>query len=249
MYKGALLYSASDIVAIPSIYEPMGYVALEAMASARPVVASRTGGLSESIQDNVTGMLFEPGNSLELAKRLERLVADAELRAQLGMAARKAMEQWQPVRDTVEEWNKLYQHVAFSFGESFFPTPEVLETIRDKCSNSYYYFGDPVDVYPAAARGCEIAREVKSLHEEMLRLPENIPVDVALLRSIALELHRYLRREGKKVLFPVSALTEVMCDLSLAYLNREYRDSGIQLLAKQTQERLKHPWFKDVVEI
>lgn len=82
--RGPLLYSASDIVVIPSIYEPMGYVALEAMASARPVVASRTGGLCESIEDEVTGMLFEPDNASDLAKRFERLVRDARAKGTSG---------------------------------------------------------------------------------------------------------------------------------------------------------------------
>jgi D-inositol-3-phosphate glycosyltransferase len=48
-------YSAADIVVVPSRYESFGLVAVEAMASGTPVVASRVGGLAYTIEDGVTG--------------------------------------------------------------------------------------------------------------------------------------------------------------------------------------------------
>jgi phthiocerol/phenolphthiocerol synthesis type-I polyketide synthase E len=50
-------YSQATLAVIPSVYEPFGYVALEAMASGVPVVATRTGGLGEIIEDGITGLL------------------------------------------------------------------------------------------------------------------------------------------------------------------------------------------------
>ena len=54
-------------VAIPSLYEPFGIVALEALAGGAPLVVARTGGLAELIDGTGAGLLFEPGNAAELA--------------------------------------------------------------------------------------------------------------------------------------------------------------------------------------
>ena len=59
--------------------DPYPLVALEAMSQGAVVVASRIGGLPEMVQDDVTGKLFEPGDSAELAAILQRLWRDAEL--------------------------------------------------------------------------------------------------------------------------------------------------------------------------
>jgi alpha-maltose-1-phosphate synthase len=53
----AQLYQIADVAVVPSIYEPFGYAALEAMAAGVPVVATRTGGLAEIVVDGETGLL------------------------------------------------------------------------------------------------------------------------------------------------------------------------------------------------
>src|SRR3979411_2539960 len=58
--------SAADVAVVPSRYEPFGYVALEALAMSLPVIASRTGGLAQTITDDV-GLLIPPGNASALA--------------------------------------------------------------------------------------------------------------------------------------------------------------------------------------
>jgi glycosyltransferase involved in cell wall biosynthesis len=70
----------------------MPIAALEAMATARPVVASRIGGLQFSVIDQVTGLLFAPGSAQELADHISRLLERPELRAELGSAARLRIE-------------------------------------------------------------------------------------------------------------------------------------------------------------
>ncbi len=62
-----LLYQAADVAVFPSLYEPFGIVALEAMAARVPVVVSNVGGLSEVVENHVTGMTAQPGNSDSLA--------------------------------------------------------------------------------------------------------------------------------------------------------------------------------------
>ncbi|MBA3289556.1 MAG: glycosyltransferase family 4 protein [Acidimicrobiia bacterium] len=73
------LIQRSGCVAIPSLYEPFGIVALEALAGGAPIVAARTGGLAELLDGTGAGLLFEPGNADELASCIERVLTDAEL--------------------------------------------------------------------------------------------------------------------------------------------------------------------------
>jgi len=67
-------------------------VTLEAMAASRPVVASRLGGLTDQVEDGVTGILVEPGNPSELAGAIQRLLADHSVRDSMGVAARQRFE-------------------------------------------------------------------------------------------------------------------------------------------------------------
>lgn len=62
-----LLFQAANVAAFPSLYEPFGIVALEAMAARVPVVVSSVGGLTEVVENHVTGMTAEPGDPDSLA--------------------------------------------------------------------------------------------------------------------------------------------------------------------------------------
>jgi glycogen(starch) synthase len=66
-------------VVIPSLYEPFGIVALEALAGGAPLVVARTGGLAELIDGTGAGLLFEPGNADELASCVELILNDDDL--------------------------------------------------------------------------------------------------------------------------------------------------------------------------
>jgi glycogen(starch) synthase len=70
-----LLHRASCVV-IPSLYEPFGIVALEAMAAGAPTIVARTGGLAEIVEGTDAGLLFEPGSRQELADRMEQVLTD-----------------------------------------------------------------------------------------------------------------------------------------------------------------------------
>ena len=73
------LYRQSSVVVLASFEETFGLVALEAMAAARPIVASRIPGVTELITDGETGLLFEAGNNEQLAERMIVLLSDREL--------------------------------------------------------------------------------------------------------------------------------------------------------------------------
>jgi glycogen synthase len=70
-------------VVIPSLYEPFGIVALEALAGGAPLVVARTGGLAELVEDTGAGLLFEPGNAAELASCIELVLSDETLAAEM----------------------------------------------------------------------------------------------------------------------------------------------------------------------
>ena len=68
---------------------------MEAMASGRPVISTRIGGTAEMIDDERDGLLVAQQNSSEIAKCLEQLISDPELRSKLGAAAReKAVQEF-----------------------------------------------------------------------------------------------------------------------------------------------------------
>jgi glycosyltransferase involved in cell wall biosynthesis len=81
------VWRASDIAVVPSTEpEPFGMVAIEAMACGLPVVAAAHGGLLDIVQDQQTGLLFEPRNASALAEQLFLLAGDPPLRQRLGQA-------------------------------------------------------------------------------------------------------------------------------------------------------------------
>jgi glycosyltransferase involved in cell wall biosynthesis len=99
-------YRWCDLFAGPSEYEPgPGNVYLEAMASGRPVVACRSGGTPEVVQDGVTGLLVDFADEPGLAAAIARLASDEALRRALGDRGRRtAVERFSEAHyiDTVE---------------------------------------------------------------------------------------------------------------------------------------------------
>jgi glycosyltransferase involved in cell wall biosynthesis len=87
------LYAAADVVCQVSRWEEaFGWVIAEAMAAARPLVATRVGGIPELVTDGETGFLVPPRAPAQIAERLVQLLQDAALRARLGDAGRRAAE-------------------------------------------------------------------------------------------------------------------------------------------------------------
>ena len=85
-------YDRAAVVVCPSRREGYGVVAREAMAHGRPVVATAVGGLTEAVEDGVTGLLVPPRDPAALRAAIERLLGNAELRRRLGEAARELAE-------------------------------------------------------------------------------------------------------------------------------------------------------------
>lgn len=84
------LYELADVVVYPTVgAEPYGLVPLEAMSARRPVVASRCGGIPETVVDGVTGWLTNPGDADALATSVAWLLTNPDQARQMGAAGRR----------------------------------------------------------------------------------------------------------------------------------------------------------------
>ena len=86
------LYQKSDILLVPSEWqEPFSRVILEGMASGLATISTPCGGTSEAILDEENGLLFAPGDSSDLAGKIERLILDPALRHKLAKHGRNTV--------------------------------------------------------------------------------------------------------------------------------------------------------------
>jgi glycogen(starch) synthase len=85
-------YHSTAVCVVPSVWENCPYTVLEAMASGTPVVATRTGGLPELIEDGHNGVLAPPDDAAALSEALCGLLENPERARRLGRAARRCVE-------------------------------------------------------------------------------------------------------------------------------------------------------------
>lgn len=98
-----------DVLVLPSLSEGIPMVLLEALALARPVVASRVGGIPEVIEDRVSGWLVGPGREGELAEACMALMDDYDLAERLGLAGRQRVRKQFSVRSMTERVADMYR--------------------------------------------------------------------------------------------------------------------------------------------
>ncbi len=100
-----LFYNAADLCIVPSHYESFGLVAVESLACGTPVIASRVGGLAETVKDGINGYLVPWRCPEPFAKRIERLLDNEYLRAALETQARPSVERlsWPLIADDVQD--------------------------------------------------------------------------------------------------------------------------------------------------
>lgn len=104
-------YAASDLVVLPSLMEGFGITLLEAMASGKPCVATRAGGVEDAVINGETGLLVPPADSYSLYHAIRTLLTDGKLSKEFGAAGRKRAENyftWDKVaKRTVEVYKKV----------------------------------------------------------------------------------------------------------------------------------------------
>jgi glycogen(starch) synthase len=105
------LYRIADLTVVPSIYEPFGLVALEAMASGCPCIVADTGGLREVVPNEDVGLRFRSRDPESLALMAERVLTDAELRDRLVTEASDHVLTFDWL-DVARQTRTLYQRTA-----------------------------------------------------------------------------------------------------------------------------------------
>ena len=109
-------YSKAHIAVVPSLLpESFSYTVAEAMACGLPVVASRIGGIPETMDDGITGILVKPGDVEELAQAIIRLARDQGLRQRMGAAGRAKVKALYNPRRIAKMNLKVYEQALENF--------------------------------------------------------------------------------------------------------------------------------------
>jgi len=112
------LYRVADVAIVPSLFEPFGIVALEAMAAHCPLVASAVGGLNEIVDHEGTGLKVPPNNPEALAWAILRMIRDVGFKGWVvNNAYRKCL--WNYNWDKIAEWTTgVYEAVLREYDAS-----------------------------------------------------------------------------------------------------------------------------------
>lgn len=108
-----------DIFVLPSLSEACSNALLEAMATGRPVVATRVGGNPALVEDEVTGLLVPPGDPAALAKAVIRLIQEPELAADLAVRAQRRVRTELSMDRMLERFEALYDQALSAASQEF----------------------------------------------------------------------------------------------------------------------------------
>lgn len=97
-----------DMIVIPSLWEGLPNILLEAMALERPVIASRIGGITEVVKDKEEALLFDPGDEKQLAEAIQRLIHDPLLAKQIAAQAKARVARDFTMDSCVQKTETLY---------------------------------------------------------------------------------------------------------------------------------------------
>jgi glycogen(starch) synthase len=113
------LQKCADVSVVPSLFEPFGIVALEAMAAKSPVVVSDTGGLSEIVKHDVTGFKAYPNNPESLAWGITKILLDEKYRNYIRENAYKQVQEKYNWEKIALQTKAIYQAVLGEYSKSF----------------------------------------------------------------------------------------------------------------------------------
>jgi glycosyltransferase involved in cell wall biosynthesis len=109
----------ADVSVVPSLFEPFGIVALEAMAAGSPVVVSDTGGLSEIVDHNSTGVKVYPNNPESLAWGVTKTLLDDKYREYIRKNAYKKIREKYNWKKIALQTKQIYKSVLGEYSKSF----------------------------------------------------------------------------------------------------------------------------------
>ena len=111
-------FAATDVVVVPSIYEPFGMVALEAAAAGAPLAVSSTGGLAEIVQPGVTGVTFPAKDPAALASAVSGLLADEVSARAMARRARAMVARRYGWTSIAQRTATVYRRIVASTAQS-----------------------------------------------------------------------------------------------------------------------------------
>ncbi|WP_052728315.1 glycosyltransferase [Domibacillus tundrae] len=107
------LFQTCEAAVFPSLYEPFGIVALEAMAFQKPVIAAATGGLKSFVLHKQTGLLFEPGNAEDLSTKLAAILDQPDYANELGINGHEMAKELYSWNHISAQTEKVYDQTVF----------------------------------------------------------------------------------------------------------------------------------------
>jgi glycogen(starch) synthase len=113
------LQKCADVSVVPSLFEPFGIVALEAMAAKSPVVVSDTGGLSEIVEHDSTGVKVYPNNPDSLAWGITKILLDENYKNRIRENAYKKVQEKYDWDKIAQQTKRLYEAVLGEYSKSF----------------------------------------------------------------------------------------------------------------------------------
>ena len=116
------VHKSFDLFVLSSVTEGLGTTLLDAMACGRAVVATRTGGIDEAVDEGRTGLLVEPHDEPGLARAIVALLEDEERRRRMGEAGRARVEQRFSVERMIDDTLDAYERVLGADGLKGVPT-------------------------------------------------------------------------------------------------------------------------------
>src|SRR5215204_2526612 len=135
------MFSHADLLVLPSLYAELGTVLLEAMQAGLPIVASKTGGVPDVIEDGVNGLLVPPADPEALARAIDRLLVDRDLACRLSEGAQERVKDydWEVLAErvlavyrgvTAAAWRRSTQRRRKSPGRQHRADEEIESNIR-----------------------------------------------------------------------------------------------------------------------
>ncbi len=113
------LQRCADVSVVPSLFEPFGIVALEAMAAKSPVVVSDTGGLSEIVEHDITGVKVYPNNPESLAWGITRVLLDGKYANWIRENAYKKVKEVYSWEKISRQTKKVYLEVLNQYSRAY----------------------------------------------------------------------------------------------------------------------------------
>jgi glycosyltransferase involved in cell wall biosynthesis len=105
-------YAACDVFALPSLFESFGISLIEAQATGKPVVCTRTGGAPEALIDGKTGLLVEPANPKQLESAIMHILSDDKLALSMGRAGKQFVQARYDIQIIISTMIDVYEELS-----------------------------------------------------------------------------------------------------------------------------------------